>query len=180
MTEVIANSEYNNLLDALRNRRKNEASTEIPKFCDALKKEDPKMSPGEIRKKVERDAQEFWAPKTIRDNLPDEYKQKAKQDAGIIGSEVKQEKKEMVAVIGNSASMVEAGPSPIDEKEPDSKTFTTEATADQTHTIKPYIIFRQKQWRDKYNRDTSFTLKLILDKTRENIIAVRPMMEASQ
>lgn len=47
-------------------------------------------------------------------------------------------------------------------------------------TPKPYIIFRQKQWRDKYNWDTSHTLKLVLDNTRENIIDVRPMMEAKK
>ena len=173
MTEANSNSEYNNLLEALRNRRKNEAKTEIPKFCDALRNEDPKISPAEIRKKVERDMQEFWALGTIRNNLPDEYKEKAKQDAGIIAAEVKKEKKEMVAVIGESAHTVLTEPNPVEQKEPDSRTFTTE----QTHIPKPYVIFRQKQWRDKYNRDTSFTLKLILDKTRENIIDVRPMME---
>ena len=82
----------------------------------------------------------------------------------------------MLAVIGESAPMVRAQSDPIEPKEQESRTFTTE----QTQAPKPYIIFRQKQWRDKYNRDTSFTLKLILDKTRENIIAVRPMMETAQ
>lgn len=176
MTQEIPHSEYNNLLEALRNRRKNEAKVEIPKFCNALRKEDPKMLPSEIRKKVERDMQEFWALKTIRNNLPDEYREKIKQDAGIIAAEVKKEKKEMVAIIGESAPMVGTQSNPVEPKEQESRTFNIE----QSQMPKPYIIFRQKEWRDKYNRDTSFTLKLILDKTRENIIAVRPMMETAQ
>lgn len=123
MTEANSNSEYNNLLESLRNRRKNEAKTEIPKFCNALRNEDPKMLPSEIRKKVERDMLEFWALGTIRNNLPDQYKEKVKQDAAKIGIEARKEKKQIV-VMQDSAHTVLAEDSPAEPKEQDSRTFT--------------------------------------------------------
>ena len=132
MTEANSNSEYNNLLEALRNRRKNEAKTEIPKFCDVLRKEDPKMLPSEIRKKVERDMKEFWSERTVSLYLPEEYKHEEKVKAGRIGSE---KKKEMILVT-NSAAMTAAEPSPVEPKEPEARTFTPQPERPKKQTYR--------------------------------------------
>jgi hypothetical protein len=52
----------------------------IPKLCAALKRENPDYSNYDIREIVEKDCIEIWQKATIRDALPDEYKEKMRQE----------------------------------------------------------------------------------------------------
>src|ERR687897_32370 len=53
----------------------------IPKMCAALKRENPNYSNYDIREIVTKDCIETWQKATIRDALPEEYKDKQKADA---------------------------------------------------------------------------------------------------
>ena len=136
MTEANSRSEYNNLLEALRNRRKNEARTEIPRFFDALRKEDPNMLPSEIKKKVERDMREFWAQKTIILYTPEQYKQTAKVKAGKMSAEAKKE----IILTTNSVAMDGTQLSPDEPKKPDYTTFKIPETQPQSPKRQTFFL----------------------------------------
>jgi hypothetical protein len=59
----------------------------IPKLCAALKRENPNYSNYDIREIVTKDCIEIWQKATIREALPDEYKDKTKQEQGKKGRE---------------------------------------------------------------------------------------------
>jgi hypothetical protein len=65
------------------------ARTIIPKLCAVLKRENPRYTNYDIREIIEKDCIHIWQKATIRDAFEDEYKDKQKQDAGRIGSEVR-------------------------------------------------------------------------------------------
>ena len=50
------------------------------------KRENPNYTNYDIREIVEKDCLPIWKKATIRDALPDEYKDPVKQEAGRIGS----------------------------------------------------------------------------------------------
>src|SRR5918994_811956 len=52
----------------------------IPKMCAALKKENPNYSNYDIREIVTKDCIETWQKATVREALPDEYKDKKMQE----------------------------------------------------------------------------------------------------
>ena len=62
----------------------------------ALKKENPNSSNYDIRKIVTKDCIEIWQKATIRDALPDGYKEKARQELGKEGRQ-----KQLERVSGN-------------------------------------------------------------------------------
>ena len=51
----------------------------------ALKGENPKISPGDARGRIERDCNGIWSRRTILEALPDEAKNPVKQKAGQLG-----------------------------------------------------------------------------------------------
>jgi hypothetical protein len=59
----------------------------IPKLCAALKRENPNYSNYDIREIVMKDCISIWQKATLRDALPDEYKDKLKQEQGTKGRE---------------------------------------------------------------------------------------------
>jgi hypothetical protein len=63
----------------------------IPKLCAALKRENPNYSNYDIREIVTKDCIEIWQKATIREALPDKYKDKTKQEQGIKGREAQLE-----------------------------------------------------------------------------------------
>jgi hypothetical protein len=67
--------------DELLRFARGSAKVMIPKMCTALKRENPHYSNYDIREIVTKDCIEIWQRATIRDALPDEYKDKAKQAA---------------------------------------------------------------------------------------------------
>ena len=52
----------------------------IPRLCAALKKENPNYSDYDIREIIMKDCIETWQKATIREALPDEYKDKKMQE----------------------------------------------------------------------------------------------------
>jgi vacuolar-type H+-ATPase subunit I/STV1 len=56
----------------------------IPQLCQALKEENSNLSNEDIRDRVVKDCISIWQKDTIRDALPDEYKDKQKQEAARI------------------------------------------------------------------------------------------------
>jgi hypothetical protein len=59
------------------------------KVCAALKRENPNYPNYDIREIVAKDCIEIWQKATIRDPLPDEYKDKLKQEQGMEGYKAK-------------------------------------------------------------------------------------------
>jgi hypothetical protein len=74
-------SKYDQLLEQARGS----AKYWIPKLCEALRRESSEMSNGDIRERVTNDCLPIWQKSTIRDALPDQYKQKEKAQAGKKG-----------------------------------------------------------------------------------------------
>ena len=61
----------------------------IPKMCAALKRENPNYSNQDIREIVTKDCIETWQKATIRDALPEEYKDKKLAEYARAGNEAK-------------------------------------------------------------------------------------------
>lgn len=63
----------------------------IPKLCAALKRENPNYSNYDIREIVTKDCISIWQRATIRDALPEEYKDKLRQELGREGNKARHE-----------------------------------------------------------------------------------------
>jgi hypothetical protein len=73
---------YDNLsYDEILNMARGSSKRWIPRLCAALKRENPNYSNYDIREIVMKDCVSIWQKDTIRDALPEEYKDKAKQEA---------------------------------------------------------------------------------------------------
>jgi hypothetical protein len=81
--QICDNTSYDDLLKVARGS----AKVLIPKMCAALKRENPNYSNCDIREIVTKDCISVWQKATIRDALPEEYKERVKQEAGRIGRE---------------------------------------------------------------------------------------------
>jgi hypothetical protein len=75
--------------DELLRFARGSAKAMIPRMCAALKRENPHYSNYDIREIVTKDCIEIWQRATIRDALPDEYKDKVRQEVGRAGNEAK-------------------------------------------------------------------------------------------
>jgi hypothetical protein len=136
MTEESPHSEYNNLL----RQAKGSARYWIPKLCNALRNEDSKMSNEDIRDRIEKDCIETWQKATIRDALPEEYKDKLKVEQGKKGRE-----KQLVSpVIGVYVGKTENQPDesrakdqPIEQTEQDSRTFEIPSSSSPSQIQRP-------------------------------------------
>jgi hypothetical protein len=71
--------------DQLLERARGTAKYWIPKLCEALRRENSEMSNDDIRERVTHDCLPIWQKSTIRDALPNEYKQAEKAQAGKKG-----------------------------------------------------------------------------------------------
>ena len=71
-------SKYDNLLKQARGS----AKYWIPQLCQALKEENSNLSNEDIRDRVMKDCISTWQKDTIRDALPDEYKDKLRSELG--------------------------------------------------------------------------------------------------
>ena len=81
MSQEDGYSNYDNLLTQARGSAKHW----IPRLCEALGKENPEMTPDDIRDTVKKDCISIWQRDTITDALPDEYKDKTRQEVGRKG-----------------------------------------------------------------------------------------------
>lgn len=78
-------TEYDNLLEEAKQKAaafQSTAKKYIPRMYEALRKEDPHISPQEARKRIEKDCIGFWSKRTILEVLPPEAKNAEKQKAG--------------------------------------------------------------------------------------------------
>ena len=76
---------YDDLLEEAKSRAQAYRSTAkeyTPKMYDALRHENPNISPEDARDRIEKDCVGIWAKRTILDALPDEAKHREKQEAG--------------------------------------------------------------------------------------------------
>jgi hypothetical protein len=82
-------TKYDDLLLEVKLKAKAYRSTAkvfIPKMYNALRKEDPNITPQDARDRIEKDCRGIvWEKRTILDALPDEAKDPEKQKAGRLG-----------------------------------------------------------------------------------------------
>ena len=69
-------------VEGLRVALRSTAKELIPKMYQALKEENPRITPEDARDRIERDCKCIWSNRTILDALPDEAKNPEKQIAG--------------------------------------------------------------------------------------------------
>jgi hypothetical protein len=75
--------------DQLLSQARGTAKYWIPRLCRALRSENPNYSNFNIKEIVMKDCIEIWQKATIRDALPDEYKDKLRQELGREGNKVR-------------------------------------------------------------------------------------------
>jgi hypothetical protein len=75
--------------DQLLSQARGTAKYWIPRLCGALRSENPNYSNYNIKEIVMKDCIEIWQKATIRDALPDEYKDKLRQELGREGNKVR-------------------------------------------------------------------------------------------
>jgi len=88
---------YDDLLEEVRSRAVAYISTAkiyIPKMYNALMNESKDISPEDARDRIEKDCFGIWAKRTILEALPDEAKNRKKQESGRLG----QKKRNFAAV----------------------------------------------------------------------------------
>jgi hypothetical protein len=78
-------ADYEGLLQLARNAGEMTAKRWIPRLCEALRKEDSNLSNDDIRDRIERDCGDIWRKETIRNSIPEEYKNPDKVAAGKKG-----------------------------------------------------------------------------------------------
>jgi len=78
-------SNYDDLLEEARTKAedfRSSAKEYIPKMFEALRNENPNISPEDARDRIEKDCVGIWSKSTILHALPEEAKNKEKQKAG--------------------------------------------------------------------------------------------------
>ena len=74
--------------DTLLKQARGSAIYWIPQLCLVLKEENSNISNDDIRDRVMKDCISIWQKDTIRKALPDEYKDKQKQEAARISHRI--------------------------------------------------------------------------------------------
>ena len=97
----------------------------IPQLCLALKEENSNISNDDIRDRVMKDCISIWQKDTIRKALPDEYKDKQKQEAARISHKNRNKSGESTIFAEPST---DAGLSPAE-------TFSSEPTEQKSRTF---------------------------------------------
>jgi hypothetical protein len=98
---------YDELLQTIKNEHKNRAKELIPQLCYALKSEDHRLSKEDIRDRIKHDLIDIWSRTTIQENIPDEFKDKGKQEAKQTTDENKNEKKVIESSVTPLSQVIE-------------------------------------------------------------------------
>jgi len=88
---------YDDLLEEVKRKAtafQSVAKKYIPRMYEALRNEDPHITPQDPRERIEKDCIDFWSKRTILEALPDEAKNPEKQKAGRLS----QKKRSFAAV----------------------------------------------------------------------------------
>ena len=72
---------YDELLRQIKKEHQAKAKEFIPQLCYALQNEDAFLSNEDIRDRIKKDLIDIWSKTTIQNNIPDEFKNDAKQAA---------------------------------------------------------------------------------------------------
>ena len=72
---------YDELLRQIKKEHMAKAKEFIPQLCYALQNEDVFLSNEDIRDRIKKDLIDIWSKTTIQNNIPDEFKDDAKQVA---------------------------------------------------------------------------------------------------
>ena len=72
---------YDELLRQIKKEHQAKAEEVIPQLCYVLQNEDPFLSNEDIRDRIKKDLLDIWSKTTIQNNIPDEFKNVAKQTA---------------------------------------------------------------------------------------------------
>jgi hypothetical protein len=72
---------YDELLREIKKAHQAKTKEFIPQLCYALQNEDPFLSNEDIRDRIKKDLIDIWSKTTIQNNIPDEFKNEAKQAA---------------------------------------------------------------------------------------------------
>ncbi|HKI09288.1 MAG TPA: hypothetical protein VKA09_12910 [Nitrososphaeraceae archaeon] len=90
MTEKTDQESDDNLTyDQLLEQAKGSANYYVPRLCRKLRKENPNYPSYDVREIVMKDCIPIWQKDTIRRALPDEYKDKMRQELGREGNKAK-------------------------------------------------------------------------------------------
>lgn len=111
--------------DTLLKQARGSAIYWIPQLCLALKEENSNISNDDIRDRVMKDCISIWQKDTIRKALPDEYKDKQKQEAARISHKNRNKSGESTIFAEPST---DAGLSPAE-------TFSSEPTEQKSRTF---------------------------------------------
>jgi hypothetical protein len=117
--------DYNELLKEIRTKaeafRSSTAREYIPKMYQALRDENPSLTPEDARDRIEKDCIGIWSKRTILDAIPDEAKDLEKQKAGRLSqkeansaavSAAPEKKKEEEIMIDTEGRVIEDNVSP--------------------------------------------------------------------
>ena len=143
-------SNYDELLEEARAKAeafRSSAKEYIPKMYQALRNENPNISPEDARDRIEKDCVGIWSKSTILHALPDEAKNKEKQKAGRLGQKERnsaafsaaplQEKKKIVAAAVQGKSVEEDIPRTSNLSSAKDSSLSEDSTANsnsiQTH-----------------------------------------------
>jgi hypothetical protein len=131
--------------DTLLKQAKGSAIYWIPQLCLALKEENSNISNEDIRDRVMKDCISIWQKDTIRNALPDEYKDKQKQEAAMISHKNRNKSGESTVFAEPST---DAGLNPAE-------TFASEPTEQKSRTFdisETEVIFQFKNQLDSKDR----------------------------
>lgn len=84
--------EYDELIKRIKEDHAIQAREYIPRLCYALKEEDSNLSNEDIKERIKKDLVDVWSLRTVYENIPEEFKDEQKQEAG-------KQKKKSAAVV---------------------------------------------------------------------------------
>lgn len=128
----------------------------IPQLCLALKEENSNISNDDIRDRVMKDCISIWQKDTIRKALPDEYKDKQKQEAARISHKNRNKSGESTIFAEPST---DAGLSPAE-------TFSSEPTEQKSRTFDISETEVISQFKNQLDRKDRKLKEVIHENTR--------------
>lgn len=119
---------YDEYLHSIRKTHDITAREAIARLCELLKQEDGNLSKDDMYDRILKDLLVIWARATIIKNMPDELKDKERQESGIKGAE---KKKELVVTtdgsVANGRQLNNGSEVPESPTEPNSNSFDWES-----------------------------------------------------
>lgn len=135
-------TKYDDFLEEIKRKHDTTANDSINKLYQLLKEEDKNLSKDDMYDRIMKDCLEIWQKRTILENMPDELKDRERQEAGRKGSEKKKEI--VVTTDGSVAAEVAAKNTSESQTESKSQTFETTPIQEVKEEWKPILEQREK------------------------------------